>query len=204
MKNTMANSCDATIATATLSLEDVVISKRGSKSCKLRCGDGELSHTTAAHLRVPFEPSTFDKDPAATRLSLAIECDEALEKYVGDIDAWLIKCLSDHSERIFKRVLSPEQVKANYNSCLKQVAGYPSTLKCKIDKQGRKGVCCWAPTGEQLPLPDNWREFSVKPKLHFSHLWIVGAQYGLVVQMTDAELVPRESSKAAARENPFK
>ena len=65
------------------------------------------------------------------------------------------------------------------------------------------GVCCWNESGEQVPHPEDWRQFAVKPKLHFSHLWIMGAQYGIVVQMTDALMTPSESAPAV-RENPFK
>ena len=185
-----------------LSFDEPFISKRGSKSCKLKYDTGDLTHTPNSFLRVPFVPSTFDKDPLATRLSLVIECDEEMHKYALALDEWAISYLATHSERIFKKSMTVEQVRVNYNSLLKQQAGYAPTLKCKIDTEGRRGVCCWNESGEQLPHPEHWRQFAVKPKLHFSHLWIMGAQYGIVVQMTDALLTPSESAPAV-RENTF-
>ena len=189
-----------------LSLDDVIKSSRGSKFAKLRDGDGDFSHIPSTHLRVPFEPGTYDKAPDAWRLNILLECDDELKETVEEFDAQIIRYLAEHSERIFKRRLTIEQVKVGYSSCLKPgKESWPSSLKCKMDTEGRKTVACWAPDGSELPMPQTWRDVMVRPRLYFSHLWIMGSQFGVVVQLMDAELVPRDPCHAAdQRSNPFK
>ena len=186
-----------------LSFDDAFVSKRGSKPCRLRHDNGDLTYCPAAFSRVPFCPSTFDKDPLATRLSMVLECDEELQQFASALDEWAVNYLACHSERIFKKQLTPDQIRVNYNGLLKQAPGYPPTLKCKMDLEGRREICCWDLNGERIEAPGDWRTVVVKPKLHFSHLWIMGAQYGIVVQLTDAQLKPSENAPGV-RENPFK
>jgi hypothetical protein len=86
-------------------LEDVVCTTRGSKVAKLRSnGDGSVCvYTPDSFLRIPFEPGTFDKDPKASRVNLAIECDTDLRSFIESFDDWVVKHLAEHSERIFKK-----------------------------------------------------------------------------------------------------
>ena len=129
-----------------------------------------------------------------------------MQTLIEAFDGWIVQYLSDHSERIFKRSMTPEQIRAGYCSCLKYKDPYAPTLKCKLDiADTKRGVCCWSPEGDRLKLPSDWRSFLAKPRLHVSHLWIMGAQYGVIIQMTDAELIPSDRSASAPveRVNPF-
>jgi hypothetical protein len=54
---------------------------------------------------------------------------------------------------------------------------------------GAGAVRCWGKTtGEQMSAPAQWRNMTVRPRLLFSHLWIMGAQFGVVVKVTDVQL----------------
>ena len=44
----------------------------------------------------------------------------------------------------------------------------------------------------------------MKVIVRVSHLWIMGAAFGLVLQVTDAQLFPKESDRLGPRENPFR
>ena len=101
-------------------------------------------------------------------------------------------------------------MKANYSSCLKTSDKYPATLKTKIDLgTGKHAVCCWSreshERGKMREPPEYWRQYRVSPRLHITHLWIMGATFGPVVHVTDAMLEPDENAAATAKErvNPF-
>ena len=123
---------------------------------------------------------------------------------VERLDECLIVYIAEHSERILKKRLTVEQVRANYSSCLRTSdKGYPATLKTKVDVgSGKYAVLCWDADGNQVELPDSWRKFRVIPRLHVTHLWIMGTSFGPVVRLTDALLEPDEVS-SLERRNPF-
>ena len=109
------------------SIDDVICTSRGSKIANLKCDDGNKCAYTPPtdHARIPFEPSTFDKDPTARRLNLVLECDEELQAEIKSFDAWIIQYLTEHSERILKKTMTAEQVAAGYSSCLKAPVKVP-------------------------------------------------------------------------------
>ena len=128
----------------------------------------------------------------------------SLEASFRQLDEWAIQYLSEHSERILKKQLSPEQVAAGYTTSLKQKPGYNPLLRAKIDNSGRRAVCFWTPTGEQRQAPSDWKATLFRVNIHVSHLWIMGASYGLVINITDME-VAKEGVEpdAAPRESAF-
>ena len=198
----MASSLDTT----SLALEDIFCTSRGSKSARIRCGDGQFVYTPECYMRVPFEPSTFDKNPTADRLNLVLEVsDPDFEASLRGFDAWMVKYLTKNCERIFKRPMTKAQVEAGYSSCLSPSRkDFPPTLKTKIDVKGVKPIMCWDTVGSSRELPVSWRSVLVRPRLHFSHLWLMGTQFGVVVRCTDVELQDKEGGDSSSRANPFK
>ena len=201
----MASVC---IQTSQWTIDNVICTSRGSKVAKLRGSSGNFcTFTPKNYLRVPFEPSVFDKDPTAQRLNLVLECDCELHEEIAAFDAWIVKYIAENSERILKRSMSIEQVRAGYSSCLKAApAGknFNQTLKTKIDVGGNGAVRCWsAVDGAAVDVPSEWRVFKVKPLLHFSHLWIMGAQFGVVIKVTDVE-IGEDLAAAPVVTNPVK
>ena len=45
--------------------------------------------------------------------------------------------------------------------------------------------------------------FKLKPRIIFSHLWIIGNQFGVVVRMTDAQLAGYDGDEDVVMVNPF-
>ncbi len=198
----------ASIDTTCLSLQDTFATRRGAKIAVLEAGDGECIYQPNEFLRVPFEPSTFDKDPTATNLNLVLETVPEVEEAIKQFDDWLIGYLAEHCERILKRQLTREQVAAGYTSPLRvSDKGYPASLKTKISTApGKNCIACWSrESHERDKPPESWRQYKVSPRLHISHLWIMGSQFGPLVRITDAMLEPRDDGLAPHKErvNPF-
>lgn len=200
----------AYIDTSRTAIEDVFVTARGSKIAKIRYdGGGDLVFKPPCNVRVPFEPSTFDKDPNAQRLNLVLEiADPDVEATLRYFDSWIVDYVTEHCERILKKSLTRDQVAAGYSSCLRNSRdGYPPTLKTKIDLSGPRRVTCWDADGNQTQLPDSWRSVLVRPALHITHVFMMAGQWGAVMQLTDARVVPRTDAKATPegpRVNPFK
>ena len=194
----------AAINTATLRIDDVFCTASGAKIARICDGDGPLVLMTE-EMRCPFNAGTFDNDPTATRLNLqlAVENESLLQSLRG-LDTWIVGYLAQHSDRIFKRNLTREQVQLGYTSVLRQPAkeGHSPLLRAKLDTEGRYAVCCWGPEGEGVPPPDNWAGIRTQPRLRFSHLWIMGSQFGAVVRLTDAKILS-ERAAPAMRTCPF-
>ena len=77
-------------------------------------------------------------------------------------------------------------------------------LKCKVDNEGKHQLCLWDVEGDATKAPLNWREVEMKVIVRVSHLWIMGAAFGLVLQITDAQVFPKEGVDIGPRVNPFK
>ncbi len=60
------------------SLADVHCNAKGAKTCQLMDGTQRLLYTADVYCIVPFPPSNFDKDPAATRLNLELRVPPSL------------------------------------------------------------------------------------------------------------------------------
>jgi hypothetical protein len=191
----------ASICASQWSIDDVICTSRGSKVAKLSDNGKLCVYTPSSCLRVPFEAGTFDKDPCAQRLNLIIECDDELQEDIYKFDAWIVQYICEHSERLLKRKMSLEQVTAGCCSCLKSApAGknFNPTLKTKINLNGYSAIRCWNVDGQAASLPYTWRGLNIRPRLHFSHLWIMGQQFGVVLKSLDAELV--ESNQPGGNE----
>ena len=200
MATTIANNFEG------LQLDEVIVSKAGAKRAQLRTADGkDVIFQPPCLLNAPFGPSSFDKDPEARRQALEIRTWEGdpegplLEQYFRELDAWALQYLSAHSERLLKKKLSPEQVAVGYTSALKEKEGYRPLLRVKIDTSGPREVCYWTPEGEPAEAPGSWRQASLRGRLHISNLWVMGGNYGLVVNCTDIQVVDEDGRGSAAQ-----
>jgi hypothetical protein len=157
-------------------------------------------------MRSPFDAGTFDKDPTAKRLNLnLIVEDPGLLEELQRFDELVKRYLVEHSEEIFKRPMSAEAIEMGYTPMLrppKEGTAYQQyMLRCKVDvDDGKHGVCCWSEKGERARLPESWAGLLIVPNLHFSHVWLMGAQFGVVVRLTDAKIL---SGGRGPRTNPF-
>ncbi len=99
-----------------------------------------------------------------------------------------------NSERLFKQKVSLEQLKEQYHSPIKRSEKYEPLLRTKLNTSGTWVTRYWTPDGKEAAPPTKWRGGTFKPRLHISHLWIMGTSCGLVVNTTD--LLVRETACA--------
>ena len=92
-----------------------------------------------------------------------------------------------HSERIFKKQLTMEEINSGYHACVTQRGTYEPTFRTKINLH-EKGVTFWDPASQMRGPPDSWVGVSAIPLLHVSHLWIMGREFGVVLNCTDLQL----------------
>ena len=115
--------------------------------------------------------------------------------YFAGLDSWAVDYIAAHSERLFKKRLSLQQVRASYTPCLRQAPGYEPLLRCKINMPGSRGACrYWSAGGVEREAPVDWRDADVRPNVHLSHLWLMGGSCGVVCNVTD--LLVTDSSRA--------
>ena len=197
----MATSID----TSQLIVEDTFVSARGAKTARIKTTSGNrVVYTPDCYLNVAFEPSLFEKSKVADarRLNLFLElADRGVEEAIRNFELWIVDYIQQNSERLLKRTLSPAEAKLGFSSCLSvSDKGYNTTLKTKIDVAGTRKVICWDAEGKEMmsALPERWKDVTVRPRMHLSHLWVMGQQFGVVIQVTDVEVT------AKAHANPFK
>ncbi len=89
------------------SLADVHVNAKGAKTCQLLDGAARMLYTSEVYCTVPFPPSIFDKDPAATRLNLELRVPPAMEVFFDEVDAWAIGYLTTHAELL--NLLAPSR-----------------------------------------------------------------------------------------------
>ena len=186
-------------------IEDVKTTQNGAKVANIKGGDGDaLVYLPDEFLSIPFDPSTFVESDSL-RKDLAINITDAMRKELARLDAVLMVYISEHSERLLKKRLTLEQVRASYSSCIRTTKEYPATVKTKVDLGGgRCGNACWNEDGESIDLPDSWRAFLIKPRIVVSNLWMFGSKFGPVLRLTDALLQAKPECENAKRCSPFK
>ena len=130
-------------------------------------------------------------------------CRSLLED-LATIDEWIINFLAEHSIKYFKKPMQPEEVREQYISCIRHSdKGYAPSVKTKVDLTDSKhALHCWDKDGNLVDAPETWRNCYISPRLHVSHLWWMGGNYGPVLRMTDAVVRPEEAA-GVKRKCPF-
>jgi hypothetical protein len=172
---------------SSLNLAEQATSTRGAKSCALTGPGGRKLQVQpcVAPAIVPFPPSTFDKDEAATRLTLELRCDAHMLEYFDAFDAWAKAYILEHSMRLFKKQLTELQVQEGYHPTVKRHAtgAYAPLLRCKIDTApGRRQVTYWTPENVRREAPVDWSRVTVLPQMEVVSLWSMSREMGWVIQ----------------------
>ena len=90
----------------------------------------------------PFGATSFG-DEVNTRQTIEFILDEKQDAHWAAFDKWAIAYLSEHSERLFKKVLTIDQVKDTYKSPVTRKDNYQPHLRCKINTTGEKACRAW-------------------------------------------------------------
>lgn len=181
-------------------LKDVVTSGRGAKSAQLAVSGQPLSFQLGSkgqELVSPWGAGVFGGDTAevaATRLSIDWSLPNFLEAQLSVIDEWAVGYITKHCERLLKKKLTLDTVKANYKPLVKPHEGYAPTVRTKFNVGGRHGLRCWDAHGQPRELPEDWRGLPCVLRATLSHLWLMGTSFGFVLCLTDAQVSETRAS----------
>ena len=172
---------------STFKLAEQCVTQRGAKFCTLSNNGSKVTlFPSTESIVCPFPPGNFDKDLAATRLTLELRCNQEMIKHFSQFDLWAKQYLFEHSERLFGKALTQLQIEEGYHPALKYHANktYAPNLRTKIDTKGRREVTYWTPEGVRREAPEDWSRVTVVPHLEICNLWIMSRELGWVIQCT--------------------
>jgi hypothetical protein len=172
---------------AQLQLAGPIVSSRGAKSCALSNNGVKFVHTVGSRaepLTSPFGTQSFN-DEATTRKSIEFRLPGEWSEFWDGFDAWAVTYITCHSNRLFGKPLTIEQVRDGYKPCVSRRGTYPPTLRCKINLSGSNVVRCWTPAEERMPVPEEFRGLELVPRVTVMHLWVMNREFGFVLQPND-------------------
>ena len=176
------------INTSNLILKDAQISARGAKSCPIFYANGGKVFfnlgSKSEPVTTPFGATAFN-DETTSRKTIEFNLTPELEEQFQQFDEWAINYLSDHSERVFKKKLTPDQVREGYRSPVTKKGSYRGHLRCKINSSGAAMVRCWSTEDKRREMPADLRNHEMVPRINISHLWMMSREYGWVFQVND-------------------
>ena len=174
--------------TSNWQIKDPQISARGAKSCPVLKANGEKVFfnlgSKSEPVSSPFGATSFN-DEATSRKTIEFNLTEEQEEQFKKFNEWAIGYLSEHSERLFKKKLTPDQVSEGYRSPVTKKGSYRGHLRCKINSSGTTMVRCWSTEDIRRELPADLRNHEMVPRINVSHLWMMSREYGWVFQVND-------------------
>ena len=179
-------------------LKDAQISARGAKSCTLqKSPTGEKVNFTlgekGAPVTSPFGATSFnDETNMSSRRTIEFNLTPELEDVFQSFDEWACEYLSEHSERIFRKTLSIDQIRDGYRSPVTKKGSYRGHLRCKINMSGTAAVRCWDDKKQRIAIPADLRNCELIPRISISHLWLMSREYGWVFQLNDLQVLQSE------------
>ena len=162
-----------TLAVETLSLGDVTTSGKGAKTVPFSVNSGPADFTLPC-LEIAFEPSAFQNEEA-TRVNLVMKVGSLHEAEMATIDQWILE---------------------TYTPCLKKTEKWGSQFKTKLNLPGSPGgVRLWTADKQPRGAPEAWAGCLVEARVRFKHLYMMGAQWGAVIDATDLRLLSEPATE---------
>ena len=176
----------ATIDTTDLAFSAVCVTAKGAKTlpCLTMAGQSVVWQPVE-YFEIPFEPSAF-QDEAANRVTLCLNPSESACETISALDNWIKAAVSANSVQLLGVTLTREQVAERYVSSIKTSEKGYQTLRVKMNRSGRYGLQAYTPEKDKRAHPDTWRGCSVRPRLTFKGLWIMGKDFGSIFEATHA------------------
>ena len=103
------------------------------------------------------------------------------------LDEAILRLCCQSSERLFGKILSESQIRERYQGALKISDRYPPAVRLKMCN-----VRYWSPAGLACEPPQNWTEASVKPAIRVKSLWFMTGSFGVLLELTDAQVTQEE------------
>ncbi len=154
----------------------------------LACPTGQVVFVASQSCEAPFGATNFDRDATAMRQNLELRLTKEQGEYFSAFDAWAVEYLAANSERLFKKQLTAAQVKEQYHSPVKHSEKYEPLLRTKLTTSGNWATRFWDTGGKVVAAPASLKGVRLIPRLHISHLWIMGTSCGFAVNATDLRM----------------
>ena len=118
-------------------------------------------------------------------MTLCVTPSGSLTSMVAELDAWCISTLIAN-QSLLGISLTPDQVRERYSSSLKTTEKGYTTVRAKMNKSGRYALQCYDPELVKRPHPEMWRGCSIRPRLVLKGLWVMGKDFGTILECTHA------------------
>ena len=94
------------------------------------------------------------------------------------------------------------QVEEMYKSPLNRKEGYQPLLKCKVNTVGNNAIHWWDSSGELTDEPTDWKTTKITPQLCIRNMWLMGGNFGWVIEVSDCQVFPHSVTCPFARLTP--
>jgi hypothetical protein len=171
---------------ANYQLSEAIVNSKGAKSCKLESNGSQIIFNLGERHTPTFPPfrATSYGDDASSRQTIEFKMTDEQQKHWEAFDTWAITYLSTHSERIFKKQLTQDQLRESYRSPVTRKEVYQALLRCKVNTSGQKNARAWREQ-ERIELPSNLRNVPLVPRITLSHLWMMSKEFACVLSIND-------------------
>ena len=181
--------------TNNLHIGDVILSSKGAKLAPISSNNGAPVHwRTQEPLGVVFPPNTFSPEDKSTRVNLTLRPNEKQQAELQALDEAILKLCFENSERLFGKALSEAQIKDRYQGALRVSDKYPPAVRVKMCTEGPGVVRYWSPTGAPCRAPERWGDATVRPVVRIKSLWFMTGSFGVLLELTDAQVTQEEKS----------
>ena len=144
---------------------------------------------------VMYEPSSFDTQ--STRKTICMQPTTGVAEKLREFEEQLTLCLTKESKRLFGSEMTAEEVSARFMSTVRTQKKGGKALRLKLNTAGKYAVKCWDPEKQKMEIPEEWRQYSVQPFVRVKSLWMVGKEFGPILEMEHALLTEGEQTVAA-------
>jgi hypothetical protein len=133
-----------------------------------------------------FEPSSFND--AAARKTLCISAPAEVMEEALRLDAWAKSYAYQHSERLFGKVLTADQISERFVGVVKTSEKYPPYLKVKIAADLRNQPLYWTAEKTKREPPTCWVGSELLCQFKIAGFWFMASSFGLSVQLANAQV----------------
>ena len=184
-----ANGASATMDFSALKIADPVTG-RVAKSAAVSLGVSGAALWDLPAMTPAFEPSGFNGQEA-DRMTLSLRVPDEILPEIKALDDWFLAYATEHSERLFNRKMSLEQIQGCYTSPLKVHEKWGASLRVKYTAAGAQATRFWTPEKQRRQAPDAWKEAIVTSRVQIRSVWFLGPGFGLTLTLNDAKIEER-------------
>jgi len=191
-----SNAMETDSITQGLAVLDPVASAKGGQKNAIIVRDGQHAYWTLSSPANPlWQPSAFKSvtGDSTGKLSLCLLGDAAVMAEAQQLDEWAINYATQHSDRLFGKTLTKDQVTDRYNGIFKKADKYPPFLKIKIGTD-RNAPNYWDGEKQKRDPPEDFTTCELNCRVRLLGFWFMNTSFGLSCQLADAQVTAELSA----------